>query len=151
MEDSRRERLVFFWIKSALASITFICLVFLVYGLGPFLETKYFPVLEKLQIIEVKPEGKDKARVLAAFKKLRECEYVGIAWYWKKADDSFERVPLVLMRKAGDNSSPNRPLGYQTSGPWEVSIPADQVLFNSFVEVFHNCWPFWTTRTKFYP
>lgn len=143
--------LVLFWIKSALFSITFICAVFLVYTVGPWVETKYFPVLEKLQIVSVQMDGVEQSLVYTAFTKLRDCGYVGTAWYWKREDGSLERVPFASIRKTGDTSSPNRALGYQRAGPWQIGMPAPQIVPNSVVEIFHSCWPFWTTRTAWYP
>ena len=135
----------------ALYSLAALCTVYAVLLLAPWLETKYWPVVSKMQIDQMYSEGLDKTRVMASFTKLRNCDYLGIAWYRGSREFGFMRVPLELMRQPNDVSSPNRPLGRQNSGPWIVSIPATEIYGNSFVELYHQCTPFWVTRTEFFP
>ena len=138
-------------IKSVCAAIIFVCSVLTLYTAGPAIETRFFPVVGKLQILRIDPLPDEKAAIFAAFEKLRNCEYMGIAWYHGSRRSGFERVPLILYRQPGDDSSPNRPMGFQKAGPWEISLPADEVRANSFAELFHYCNPLWVTRTEFYP
>lgn len=138
-------------IKFYLGTIMILMAGYMFFYIAPQLETMYWPVLDKLQIIEVRPIDPDTSIVMTAFKKRRDCAYLGTAWYRSNSNGSFERVAMVTERVKGDDSSPNRPLGYQTSGPWRVSMPAEQIRSRSIVEIFHQCWPFWTTRTQFYP
>ena len=129
------------------------CSGYALFTIGPWLETRYLPVVGKLHIDAMSPgEAEGTTVVYASFRKLRACEYLGIAWFRGKVDeDGFERVPLVLMRKEGDTSDPNRPVGFQRSGPWIVSIPMAEIENNSFVRLSHRCFPLWTTTTDFYP
>lgn len=139
-------------IKATSAAVIFFCTLVVIFTLGPAIETRYFPVVGKLEILRVDRIDDNTSAVYAAFRKLRNCDYLGMAWYRGKRDqDGFERVALVILRQDGDESSPNRPVGYQKSGPWKVSIPAGEIRGNSFVELFHRCWMFWPTRTEFYP
>lgn len=138
-------------IKSACAAVIFFCTGVIIWTVGPTLETRLFPVVGKLAILRIEALPDGRLAVYAAFRKLRACDYIGIAWYRGVQAGSFERVPIALLRERGDVSSPNRPVGFQTSGPWQVAIPPDQIRNNSFVELFHRCHPFWVTRTEFYP
>jgi hypothetical protein len=139
-------------IKGASFSIIVSCFLILFWTIGPYVETHFFPVVGKLTIEKIVPTEDGQSEVYAIFEKKRNCEYIGIAWYRGNRDiGPFERVALVLMRADGDDSSPNRPVGFQRSGPRKVSVPTDEILNNSFVELFHKCHPFWTTRTEFYP
>ena len=137
--------------QGVLISITVAVMLVTFFVSLPMLETRYKPVVSKLAIGKVEPASDGRSIVYAAFNKLRQCEYIGIAWYQRQSDGSLERVPLELLRRPGDISSPNRPLGRAQSGPWIVSIPVNQLRQSSVVELTHRCHPFWTSVTQFYP
>lgn len=134
-----------------LYSLTFLFTTTAFLLIAPYVETRYFPVVGKMQIEAMESQGPDKTRVWASFTKLRNCDYIGIAWFHGRRDTGFIRVPLTLLRPPGDVSSPNRPLGTQNTGPWIVDIPEKDITENSFVELYHHCTPFWVSRTEFYP
>lgn len=138
-------------VKMVCAVIVFFGLVFTVYAIGPTLETRFFPVVSKLQILSIASTKSGQTEVTAAFRKLRDCEYVGLAWYVGRQTDDMERVTVQLMRDPNDTSSPNRPVGYQKAGPWVIGIPPYDVRNNSFARLYHRCHPFWTSTTDFYP
>jgi hypothetical protein len=148
---SRLGALGVFIVKAMAATTVFFSGAFTVYAVGPALETRFFPVVSKLEILSIKPTEDGRTEIKAAFRKIRECEYVGISWFVGKRPDDFQRVSLVLMREANDTSSPDRPLGYQRAGPWIIGIPIEDVRNNSFARLTHRCHPFWTTTTEFYP
>lgn len=138
-------------VKSFSAAVIFVSTMLTIYTIGPALETRLFPVVGKLTIERMVAVDPTTTNVSAYFNKIRNCEYLGIAWYRGTRADGFERVPMIVMRQDGDDSSPNRPVGAQRSGPWQVSIPMDEIRVNSFVELKHQCHPFWPTTTEFYP
>lgn len=140
-----------FTIKSAVVVVLATCAAYFFFVIGPTAESRYFPVLGKLKLTKIKEDGPDSSLVMATFRKKRDCDYLGIAWYRLLPNGATERIAIVLRRKEGDESSPNRPLGVSVTGPWEVAMPAQQIPILSVVEVFHRCHPFWTTRTPFYP
>ncbi|GGE18015.1 hypothetical protein GCM10011390_41480 [Aureimonas endophytica] len=119
--------------------------------LGPALETRYFPVVSKLHITEVDPVSKGISLVRVEFGKLRDCEYLGIAWYVGPEAGAFERVSMVPIRDQDDTSAPSRPVGVHRAGPWRVTIDAEQVRGKSYVKAYHRCHPFWVTTSDFYP
>ena len=124
---------------------------FTFFNLGPFIETRFFPPVSKLTIVSIEPDANGGSRIEAEFTTLRSCEYIGINWFRTWPNGTFDPVPVTLLRKPGDNSSPNRPLGTQRSGPWIVGIPPDEFRTASFARLSHRCHPFWTTTTDFYP
>ena len=126
-------------------------MVFTVYAVGPPLETKWRPVVSKLEILSVEPAPMGKTKIRAAFRKLRDCEYLGIAWFVGTRATDFERVSVELMRDPNDTSSPSRPLGYQKVGPWVIGMPPDELRSHSFAQLQHRCHPFWNSITEFYP
>lgn len=143
-----------FIIKSFSFAIIFVATVATVLTVGPYLETRFFPVLDKLVIDEVTEISPDMTAVRVHFNKRRNCDFLGITWYRGNRNgttDGFYRVELVLLRDPNDTSSPNRPIGYQKAGPWQVAMPAKSIRTESFVDMYHSCNPFWTTRTEFYP
>jgi hypothetical protein len=140
-----------FLIKAASSIVMFFCASIVFFTIGPAVETRFFPVVGKLQILRIDELPDGKSAIYAAFRKKRNCEYIGIAWYLGSRLVSFERVPLILYRQPGDDASPNRPIGFQKAGPWEVAIPADEIRSNSFAELSHRCHAFWISTTEFYP
>lgn len=142
---------VVFAIKVLCAGIILVAVFFTVLTVGPAVETRFFPVVSKLRITQIRSDPEGNSLVYANFRKLRECEYIGIAWYHGNPAGEFERIPVVLLRKDGDTSSPNRPLGLQKSGPWIISVPPDELKANSFARLSHRCNPLWVSTTDFYP
>jgi len=122
-----------------------------IFSLGPYLETRFWPTVSKLHILSIEATGPAETTIRAEFTKLRNCEYVGISWYRGTPQGGFERVPVILLRQAGDTSSPNRPTGKQRAGPWIIGVPISEVPSNSFAQLVHRCHPFWPTTTDFYP
>lgn len=138
-------------IKLMCAIIVFLSFVFTMYAAGPALETKYYPVVSKLDIVSLRQLPNGRTEIRASFTKLRNCEYLGLAWYVGTRPENFSRVPVILLRDQQDSSSPNRPLGRQQAGPWIVSMPESELRGRSFAQLTHRCHPFWTTVTEFYP
>ena len=146
------------WVKISLLAFKIVCAViiffassFTIYTVGPAIETKWFPVVSKLRIIDVSEDENGNAVILAEFTKLRDCEYLGLAWFRGKPDKRFERVPVILMRQEGDTSSPNRPTGSQRAGPWVIGMSPAEVPKGSFARLYHTCHGFWTTTMDFWP
>ena len=100
-------------------ALTFFATLYAIWIVGPPLETRFWPVVSKLQIISMEPAPDGFTKIRAGFNKLRDCEYVGIAWFVGDRSISFERVVVALNRDPKDTGSPNRPLGYQRAGPWD--------------------------------
>ena len=124
---------------------------FTFFNMGPYLETRFWPPVSKLNVLSLTP-GDDNTSVLdAEFTKRRDCEYLGISWFKALPDGKFERVPVILLRKDGDTSSPNRPVGTQRAGPWIIGVPPAELRTSSFARLSHRCHPFWLTTTDFYP
>lgn len=144
--------LYFLAVKAFVIAVVCLCASYMFFILGPTAESNWYPVVEKLQITEITPGPEvDTSMVYARFNKVRDCEFIGISWNRLVTNGAVQRVPVILQRRDGDDSSPNRRLGVSVAGPWIVSMPASQIRGQSVVEVYHRCHPFWTTRTPFYP
>jgi hypothetical protein len=139
-------------IKVSCATIAFVATAFTIYTVGPALETRFWPAVSKLQILSLETDDSGQAVVMTEFTKLRgECEYVGIAWFKGRPDGNFERVPVILQRRDGDTSSPNRPPGTQRAGPWIIGMTPAELRTGSFAKLTHRCHPLWVTTTDFWP
>lgn len=138
-------------VKAFCATVIFFATVFSVYTVGPAIETRFWPAVSKLLIVNLSEDDHGNSVVMAQFTKIRDCEYLGIAWFRGMPEGGFERVPVTLLRKPGDTSSPNRPTGTQKAGPWIVAMSPDQLRVNSFARLTHRCHPFWITTTEFWP
>ena len=138
-------------IQGMSAGVVFVATMILIWIVGPEIETHYFPVVGKLNIERMEDAPGGQTKIWASFRKLRACEYIGIAWYRGDRKSEFTRVSLILDRAPGDDSNPNRPVGFQRSGPWTVDIPRHEIETNSFVQLFHKCHFAWTTTTEYYP
>jgi hypothetical protein len=149
---AKRSRFLYAAAVGLCAAIIFCCAVFFTFMVGPALETRLFPAVSKLQILSLVPDDEGRAVVMAQFTKFRgECEYLGIAWYKGDPAGNFERVPVILQRQEGDNSSPNRPPGTQRAGPWIIGMTPAEVRTNSFARLSHRCHLFWVSTTDFWP
>ena len=134
---------------TACAAITFAAVVWTSWVVGPSVERFLTgPVVTKMRIVDLTGDGA-RTFVSIEFQKLRDCEFVGIAWY-VKTDGAFERVPILLHQPRGDGMY-TRPVGVQRAGPWEVSLTPRQLIGFSFVKMYHRCHGLWTTETDFYP
>lgn len=138
-------------IKAALATGLALLTAVVFWTIGPNIETRYFPVLDKLQIVSIGSVSPTMSEIQVTFTKRRNCEYVGMSWYYRDPVTGIERVALIQGKAPGDETPPNRPLGFQRAGPWKVGIAAGELKGKSFVQAFHFCHGLWTTRTEFYP
>jgi hypothetical protein len=140
-----------FVIKVVCGTILAACSLVLVWTAGPTIESRLFPVVSKLRIVTIAGDADGNAIITAEFSKLRNCEYVGLSWFRGLPEGEFERVPVILLRKDGDTSSPNRPVGTQRAGPWIIGMPPGEVRGNSFAKLYHRCHGAWLTTTDFFP
>jgi hypothetical protein len=139
-------------LRSLSAAVIFASALYAIWLVGPAVETRFFPVVSKLWIVthETDPVTGD-TTVTAMFTKHRPCEYIGLSWTHVLPDGTQERVAVILGRKEGDTSSPNRPVGTTVAGPWVLPLSWDEIKNHSFAQLYHHCQPFWTTTTEFWP
>lgn len=127
-----------------------------VFGLGPLIETRYFPVYTKMQIVSIERIPPNNSLITAKYEKLRDCEPLASAWYNSPiaVDLDARQLQFTPRRAVGGNPGPrplNRPIGKYTSQPFELDASPEDIKQTVFAEVFSRCHPFWTTRTLIYP
>jgi len=139
-------------IKTLLGVATAFFLLVALYTAGPELETRWAPVVAKMEIVTAVAFPNGRSEIYVRFNKLRNCKYLGMAWYAGERNvPGFRRVPFVLVPQTGEKPNPTRPVGDQIAGPWIVDMPITELKGNSFVELFHECHVLWQSRTEFYP
>lgn len=133
-------------IRTVCSTILIMALIYATAEFGPMLESKYRPVIVDFKIVRKEAAFGHRTAIYVSFNKIRDCAYIGTAWYKGSRKGGFERVAF---RAVNLPNSPSRPTGEQLAGPWVVDIPPD-VLEHSFAEYYHQCNPFFITRTPFY-
>lgn len=138
--------------KTFCSAIILFAMLFTIWAVGPEIETRYFPVVSKLTILDARADEDGNTVLDAEFTKIRNCEYLGLAWFRALPGGmGFERVPVEIMRQENDTSSPNRPTGTQRAGPWIVHMTPDDLRNRSFSRLMHRCHGLWVTTTDFFP
>jgi hypothetical protein len=112
-----------------------------IFTVGPFLESKYFPVTREIEILNEEPLTGGTS-FYVRFQKVRQCEFAGLAWY-----DGNLRLPVDFEPNA-DQAPRTRPPGNQYAGPWFISGLDSTSGSRAFV--YHRCHPLWTTITRFF-
>lgn len=149
------------WGKLAVATVVTFCAcvvavatVWTIYAVGPAVERTWRPVVGKLQVLSAVEIEPGITEIHAQFRKVRDCEYLNVAWYVGDPNGEFRQVRvqnLVDPDALNEVISPTRPLGLSVAGPWRIAMSLDDFEHNSFAILSHQCHPFWVTRTNFYP
>ena len=129
--------------------VMLVVLAWFIFYVGPDIESRMAPVVERLTITRVIPINGQTAYVHAEFRKNRPCDLIGTAWYRVLPTGGMERVgldtritpaPLVV----------SRPVGINRVGPWLVGMNAGEIVGESYAEMYHRCHPMWITRSVLY-
>ncbi|WP_424984330.1 hypothetical protein [Microbulbifer sp. S227A] len=112
-----------------------------VFGVGPWLESRLFPVVRDTRISQPH-ESSDGISFFVAFRKVRQCEFMALVWY-----ENATRL-VVDFEPDADQSPRTRPTGEQYTGPWLVR--GLQSLERSQAYVYHRCHPLWITISTFH-
>lgn len=128
--------------KSIWGILLGLTLIPLLWQVGPWLEHRFFPVVEDVEIHDP-TVTEDGVSFFVSFEKVRQCEFVGVAWYSGAVRVGVEFAP-------GHNLYPaTRPEGDQFAGPWLVRDVS--TLEGTRAAAIHRCHPLWQTVSQFYP
>lgn len=151
---SEREWLIL-GIQASCAAIAFAATLYVIWLVGPSMETWLNPVIGKMRIVSVTWADRGMAsEVIVEFDKKRGCEFVGLVWYDGIPGAPQTRVQVQARPASGELVRPElltRATGLQRAGPWHVEIPAGMLRARSAVVTFHHCHPFWLTTSVLYP
>jgi hypothetical protein len=126
-------------------------LLWLLTLVGATYEGILYPVVHDFRIEKMEPKGENKTWVWVSFQKQRDCEYIGISWYYK-----FDTPGLTTISRRELNIDPlnqsegqdlNRPRGEHIDGPWEVNMSMDDIKNHSLLTTTHRCHPLYITRS----
>jgi hypothetical protein len=133
-----------------LYSIFTVFLFVLMLTIGSKYEGYWFPVVNNFQIHKLEAHG-DKTWVWSSFDKVRNCEYVGISWYYKFPTPGLitiaRRTLDIDPNDAQQEQDPNRPEGEHIVGPWEINMTIEEVRNHTLLSTTHRCHPFYITRS----
>ena len=139
-------------IRTVSVALLFVMAITSFYTIGPWAETAFWPVVTKITVDKIEPGPGGTTMVWVHFTKMRNCDYVGVAWYLGDRKTDFTRITIDANPPGGIPApTPTRPVGLQSAGPWRVWVAPEFFQSTSFGEVFHRCHPFWTTRSLFHP
>ncbi len=117
--------------------------------LGPKIETRFFPVYTKFEILKIDETPDGGTEVVFRYEKLRNCEPAGIMWFVGEPGGAYRQIDLLSNRPP--LSRVNRPLGENTSVPYKVDVAPAVLINRGFANIYNNCHPFWTTQSAIYP
>ncbi|WP_299674526.1 hypothetical protein [uncultured Roseobacter sp.] len=112
-----------------------------IFTVGPYLESRYFPVVRETQILH-EEEHASGVSFYVRFRKVRQCAFRGLAWYAGEV-----RVPVDFEPDAATMPR-SRPKGGHYAGPWFVSGLNQTAGTRAYAH--HRCHPLWVTITRFY-
>ncbi len=113
---------------------------------GPAIETRFFPVYSRFEVLTA---DKTEGGTIATFKftKYRDCEARGWAWYVGE----FGAVARQVEARPVKDISARRPVGVSVSAPYLIDAEPDQVRGEMQAEILSYCHPFWLTRSVVRP
>lgn len=134
----------------ALTTLAVLVLLVAVFVIGPWIETKWFPVYSKFKIISVERISDTQSKIIFRFDKKRQCEPQGFAWYFGEPGGAFRQLQVFIDRPKGMTAA-IRPLGVQTTDPYVIDASVEDIANATFAEIYNRCHPFWLTRSEIYP
>ena len=132
----------------ALSSCGALVLMMGIFTIGPEIETRFWPVYSKFEIVSIEPYGKDQSLATFRYNKLRQCAPQGFAWYAGELGGAFRQLTV---KTETPTTGTVRPLGLQLSSPYVIDAKPETIRSAVFAELYSRCWPLWTTRSVIYP
>lgn len=127
-------------------TFTIILSIWVFYTVGPWLESNYFPVTSKITFVE---KYEDKGRTIFRFQyeKKRQCEFNSFEWF---SGRTFKENHSP--KKMGSKEVTSNPSGETyISSMWVIDAPIDETFNDPLIVWWHQCHPFWETKTIIYP
>ncbi|MGB3555857.1 MAG: hypothetical protein WBA25_14600 [Jannaschia sp.] len=131
--------------RTVLAVSLFMALTPAVFTAAPLLEGRLFPVTKDTMVVG-QDVMRDGTRFDVKFRKVRNCTFLGLAWYAGRTQLPFDFGPPDLTREP--TATLSRAVGLQRAGPWRIYGQARIEDLRAFA--LHRCHPFWITTTRFY-
>lgn len=122
-----------------------IVLVMVAFMVGPAVETRFFPVYSRFELLSAEP-GQGGTVAQFRYTKLRECPAQGFAWYVGELGAGSRQFTV----KPTQRLNTPRSVGDHITSPYLMDLDLGQVR-SMRAEVFNRCHPFWVTRTEIYP
>lgn len=116
---------------------------------GPVVERTIAPVVSEAVITDIRPDPKTGNFLFdMSFDKNRECEYLGISWYYKQGQTVIPILPPKYDPEVEQTRHGTRPTSKDIYiRGWRSPI---NDLRGVVAYVHHRCHALWATQTKFY-
>lgn len=106
-------------------------------------ETRFFPVVSKLDIIPRKDKASNTLTFDVSGHKKRNCTFVGVEVLVYK-EEVWQRGDVTFLSEKRDSIPHSRPTGKQHFGTWAVVPDGDQIRLIAK----HDCHALWRTTTE---
>lgn len=145
MENNLAYRLLNFGLTAAAISVLLIGF----FVIGPWIETKWFPVYSKFTIISVERLDDRQSKVVFKFTKYRQCDPQGYGWYFGEPGAAFRQLKVAIDGRTTTNNI--RPIGIHISDEYTMDATVEEIASATFAEIYSRCHPFWLTRSEIFP
>lgn len=122
------------------------CLYLALVSFGPGIEGRFFPVITKYELHNVRSVGDGGFSFRASFTKTRDCTYFGVTWF---AQDEFGNLTRIQLGKVDAGPPMTGPTGLRLGDRVVLYPPAGTV--SIFGLNHHECGTPWQTRTMVGP
>lgn len=115
-------------------------------GISQWVETKYFPVISKIDYVQTDDTGDNKVLVWGKVSKNRDCEFENISFY-KKTRWGDE---VVQSQRLTPRQYTSAPKGDYDFGPYKVNMTRQELESTSLIKFVHDCHPIYLTESIVY-
>lgn len=121
----------------------------LLFQVGPFLETTFWPVYSKFEIVEAE-EVEGGTMATFSYTKYRDCEPRGAEWFIGVIGVTQRQVKIEVQGRGVIR--PSVAPGRHMTSPYLIDISKQELEQNLYAELYSRCpWIPWVTRTVIYP
>lgn len=118
------------------------CLYLALVSFGPGIEGKFFPVITRYELTNVRAVGDGGFSFRPAFTKARDCTYFGVTWF---AQDDLGNLTRVQLGRVDAGPPETGPIGNRVGNRVVLYPPEGTV--SIFALNHHECGTPWQTRT----
>lgn len=121
-------------------------IIVFIWVVGPWAETRWFPVYSTFKLVKIEPRIGGSTVTIQGVK-LRDCVPQGYAWY--AGDFGNNERELGVRSKRGNTAPSLKPGRFEAQ--FEIDITPMEIMAGITAETLSRCHPFWLTRTAVYP
>lgn len=116
-----------------------------IWGYGSLIESRFYPVVSQARIHSYESLEGSQTKLAFSATKFRECIFLKAEWFVGEQGGRAARVSSRFIDKPTVRGK-----GRHSWQGMIVDLPESLIRESSYAIVYHNCHPFWTTRTTFF-